>query len=1105
MNRLAKGLFAMAQQTKPPAPALDDATLWRSAKMHSAALGLLLLGWVSGFAQDYPLRGHLGAHDPSTVVKCKDRYYLFATGQGITSRSSSDKIFWSAGPKVFASPPAWTTNAVPGFTGTFWAPDVLYVSNRYCLYYSVSTFGSQVSAIGLATNPTLDPTDPDYHWTDQGPVITSTNGLAYNTIDPCLAWDAAGKLWLCFGSYWNGIYLTQLDPATGLRITTNSALYRIADSSSIEASYLFRRGNYYYLFCNWGSCCDGVDSTYNIRVGRSASITGPYLDKNGVSMVNGGGTLFMRATGKYAGPGHVGILSEGGTLLLTHHYYDANSWNSGYTAYGTPRFAMVPLWWTADGWPECNNDWSAIYNFQSDARDENGQYSGLLLNGASARLEPTHGHVLDLNGTNQYVWLPPGVAYAQTFAAVVKWRGGGNWQRIFDFGTDTSKTVMLTPSASGNVMRLDINPGGNLKILQWDQPLPTNVWTHVAVTLDGAKGILYVNGAAVATNSSMNVLPLNVAPQTNHLGRSKFAVDPYFNGQYASFRAYSRALTAAEIVAPVPVIVSPTDGSACGPGATLRFQGSATDFMSLPLGPSNLTWQIQYINDGVTNVVMSPIAGLSEGVYPVPANATNGLYRVLLTATDPLGRKATNSVNLYASATADANAWSSFYPFTSNAQDASNNFNGTLVNGASIAYDPARGNILNLAPASKQHVRLATGAGAAQTVSGWVKWNGGGNWQRIFDLSKNNNCFFYLTPRNNSTQLQCAITPDYATYKRTVEAPDALPTNQWVHVAVTMNGREGILYLNGEAVGVNNSVNLLPSDIAGTNCFLGRSQFSADPYFDGRISALRLNSRVLSRAELVAPQPVILQPTNTTRFMGGTSLDFAGSAKDYSGAALPPGAFSWSGQLFSNGLSYAAFGPLSGITNGTYPVPSHAGATTNLFYRISLTVSDTNDNQQTVSTDVQPRTSILSFATVPAGLTITLDGQSMTSSTSVVAVAGMSRTIGTPSPQLLAGTNYPFVLWSDGGAQSHDITVPNTNSGYTASFVQPTMAVTPGAEGLDVVWPVWAAPMTLESTPNLAPPVVWTEVGVEPIQTNEVLGVHVSATNASQFYRLKLP
>lgn len=1082
--------------------------LWRVSRLVAAIIGLAFLSGASVLAQNYPLRGHLGAHDPSTVVKCKDRYYLFATGQGITSRSSADKVFWSAGPRVFTNLPAWTTNAVPGFTGTFWAPDVLYFSNRYHLYYSVSTFGSQVSAIGLVTNPTLDPADPSYQWTDQGPVITSTNGLAYNTIDPCLTWDTTGKLWLCFGSYWNGIYLTQLDPATGLRITPNSPTYRLAGNSSIEASYILPYGGYYYLFCNWGSCCDGVDSAYNIRVGRSTAITGPYLDKNGVNMVSSGGTLFMRASGKYAGPGHVGILAEDGKLFLTHHYYDANSWDSGYNAYGTPRFAMLPLSWTADGWPICDNSWSAIYNFQSDAHDDNGQYSGLLQNNASVKIDSTYGHVLDLNGANQYVWLPPGVGYAQTFAAVVKWRGGGQWQRIFDFGTDTSKTVMLTPAASGNVMRLDINSGGNLQILQWTQPLPTNIWTHVAVTLDGSKGILYVNGIAVATNSSITTLPLNVAPQTNHLGRSKFVADPYFNGQYASFRAYSRALAAAEIVAPVPSIAAPDDGAKCWPGGKIRFQGSATDFMSVPLVASNLSWQIHHIYSGVTNVVFGPSAGLSEGEYLVPTGdptATNGLYRVFLMATDNLGRKATNSVDVFASPLVGSNAWTAFYPFTSGAQDASNNFNGTLVNGASIASDPTRGNVLNLSSPSSQYVRLPSGVGAAQTVSGWVKWNGGGNWQRIFDLSKNNNCFFYLTPCNTSTQLQCAITPDYATYKRTIEMPGALPSNQWAHVAVTMNGREGILYLNGTAVGVNNSINLLPSDIAGTNCLLGRSQFSADPYFSGQLSAMRLDSKTLSRAELVAPQPLILQPTSATKFAGGAALSFSGTAKDYAGTTLSPSAFSWRGELHSNGLTYAAFGPSTGVYSGYYLVPTNAATTTNVFYRINLTVTDTNANQQTISADVQPRASVLTFATVPPGLNITLDGQSLSTATSIVAVAGMSRIIGAPSPQLQVGSNYSFVIWSDGGGQSHYLTVPNTSSSYTASFVQPALDIGASSGGLDILWPDWAAAMKLEYTTNLTPPVVWSELGVTPVATNGVFGVHLTMTNDSQFYRLKQP
>src|SRR6516225_5211101 len=159
----------------------------------------LLLNFCALTALAAPaMRGNLSIHDPSTIIKCKGRYYIFGTGQGIISKSSADKIFWTGGPAVFASAPAWTTNAVPGFTGVFWAPDIIYLNGQYRLYHAVSTWGSQVSAIGLVTNPTLDPTDPTYHWTDQGPVIQSTTGSPYNTIDPSFIWDASTNLWMAF-------------------------------------------------------------------------------------------------------------------------------------------------------------------------------------------------------------------------------------------------------------------------------------------------------------------------------------------------------------------------------------------------------------------------------------------------------------------------------------------------------------------------------------------------------------------------------------------------------------------------------------------------------------------------------------------------------------------------------------------------------------------------------------------------------------------------------------------------------------------------------------------------------------------------------------------
>jgi arabinan endo-1,5-alpha-L-arabinosidase len=310
------------------------------SKLASAAVGPLLL--QAGLAVE--LQGDLRIHDPSTIVRGGDRYYVFGTGPGIISKSSTDLVTWTAGPRVFAAPPAWTTNAVPGFKGAFWAPDLVFTNGHYWLYYSVSTWGSPVSAIGLVTNPTLNPADPAYRWTDRGLVVQSRAGDDFNAIDPAVARDAGGKLWLAFGSYWSGIKLVPLDSTTGKPPAPQTPRYSLAWNSSIEAACVHYRAGWYYLFVNWDRCCAGVKSTYNLRVGRSRQITGPYLDRAGKDMREGGGTLFLGTAGRYIGPGHIGILDTRGTNWLSFHFYDGNN-------RGRPTLEIRPLDWTADGWP----------------------------------------------------------------------------------------------------------------------------------------------------------------------------------------------------------------------------------------------------------------------------------------------------------------------------------------------------------------------------------------------------------------------------------------------------------------------------------------------------------------------------------------------------------------------------------------------------------------------------------------------------------------------------------------------------------------------------------------------------------------------------------
>lgn len=804
-----------------------------------AALALLAVclipGWLSAAPPD--LRGSLGIHDPSTVIQCNGRYYVFGTHGGIFSKSSADKQYWITGPSVFALAPSWTTNysgtnSLTASLDSFWAPDVIYFNGQYHLYYAISTFGSQKSAIGLATSPTLDPTDPSYAWTDQGPVITSTGGSLYNCIDPCPVFDATNGLWLSFGSFWNGIYLVRLDPTTGLLNTAPTLTHlaiNLASGDPIEASYLYYHGGYYYLFVNWAQCCAGINSTYNIHVGRSTSITGPYLDRNNSSMLAGGGTLFLKTTGKYIGPGQVGILDENGTDSFSYHYYDAN-------VNGAPTLDLEPLYWTPDGWPAFTNDWAAVYRFQFDGRDDNNEYYGLLQNGASIFNDPLLGDVLLLTGANQYVSLPGGAANARTLVAVFKWNGGAAGQRIFDFGRGTNTGyACLTPQAASGNLRFAITSSNSVgeKILEGGGPAPTGAWTQVAVMTDGSRGILYVNGVPVATNTSMTLTLPDIAPTRTWFGRSQYPNDPYFNGELGFVQLYGRALSVNEIVAPLPSITAPLAGSAYQPGDTVSFAGSAADFMDAPLSATGLTWTVEFHDTGVTNVVLGPVTGVGNGSFTIPAGgeeATNGFHRIVLVATDTLGRTATNDMDLYPGPA----GWTAFYPFDNGAADANGSFNGTLVSGATTPADAIRGPVLNLS-GSSQYASLPAGIGAMRTFSAWVKWNGGNAWQRIFDFGVDNTHYAFLTPSNSITRrLRFAISPAGTPEERSVDAPQPLPRNVWTHVAVALDGRQAVLYVNGQAVAVNASVNLLPSDVAGSANYLGRSQFSSDPYFNGQ-------------------------------------------------------------------------------------------------------------------------------------------------------------------------------------------------------------------------------------------------------------------------------
>lgn len=282
-------------------------------------------------------------HDPSTPLREGGTWVVFATGNGIVTRYSQDLKTWTEGERVFKDLPAWHREVVPSQKGHLWAPDAIRVGDRFLLYYSVSSWGKNTSAIGLASSPTLDPKSANYGWKDEGIVIRSNDKDSYNAIDPQLFADPDGSLWMAFGSFWSGIQLIELDPKSGLR--KDAKIHQLAWHESIEAPALLKRGEHYYLFVNWGLCCRGVNSTYEMRVGRSSKITGPYLDAEGKELVTGGGTLFMKSEGDRIGPGHPAFIEENGQTRMFFHFYDKQ--RAGFSTIGD-----LPIRWAEDGWPK---------------------------------------------------------------------------------------------------------------------------------------------------------------------------------------------------------------------------------------------------------------------------------------------------------------------------------------------------------------------------------------------------------------------------------------------------------------------------------------------------------------------------------------------------------------------------------------------------------------------------------------------------------------------------------------------------------------------------------------------------------------------------------
>ena len=306
---------------------------------------------------DYPI-----THDPS-IAKEGNTYYIFATtskpaeGQ-FPIRCSNDLLAWKLCGHVFDQIPTWIREVSPK-TRELWAPDISLFNGKYHLYYAYSLFGTNTSGIALATNETLDPKNPKYHWNDEGLVLKSVSGDDFNAIDPNIVLDTKGQPWLSYGSFWTGIKMRRINSATGKLSTTDSKIYSLAtralpdlpeppkpnlpaDWQAIEAPFIVHHGNFYYLFVSFDLCCRGTRSNYRTMVGRSRQVTGPYVDTDGNPMLKGGGTQLLAPNSRWIGPGGESILLRPEGDVIVFHAYD------GLT--GKPALQISTLTWEND-WP----------------------------------------------------------------------------------------------------------------------------------------------------------------------------------------------------------------------------------------------------------------------------------------------------------------------------------------------------------------------------------------------------------------------------------------------------------------------------------------------------------------------------------------------------------------------------------------------------------------------------------------------------------------------------------------------------------------------------------------------------------------------------------
>ena len=527
------------------------------------------------------------------------------------------------------------------------------------------------------------------------------------------------------------------------------------------------------------------------------------------------------------------------------------------------------------------------YLFDGDATDSVGNFPGTIT-GTPSYSSGRTGQALSLDGATNYITLPAGAAsyHEISVSTWVYWNGGAANQRIFDFGNDTSSYLMLTPN-SGSGMRFKIVNAGGSQQLDYSTALPIGRWVHVAVTLSGSAATLYVNGVAVATNNAITLAPDAFNPAVNYIGKSQWPADPLFNGQIDDLRIYNYALSAAEVDGIVASIPPPTPGNVSASG------GNGSSQVSLSWGVASGATSYSVKRSIAPGGSYTPIYTGTATSY-ADASASPGItYYYIVVAMNAAGESVgTTELSGMANIAMPKVHLRLDETTGSTAADASgNNWNGTLVGGSTWTTGKIN-NAVSLS-GTTNYATLPSGVVAGLgdcTLSAWVKVNAFATFSRIFDFGTGTTNYMFLTPQYTSTA------PDAAKLRFAIRTPGvtedpsgsalnqinssvALSAGTWTHVAVTLSGTTGQIYVNGTLAGTTTTMTLKPSDLGVTTInYLGRSQFSADPYLNGAVDEFQIYGRALSASEISALAAPLVSPDGVGVSVGNAQATLSWNA-----------------------------------------------------------------------------------------------------------------------------------------------------------------------------------------------------------------------------------